>query len=152
MNALTSTDSTNALGSPSDATLGYAGNVSPAEAWQRARAREALLVDVRSSAEWRFVGRVPGAIHVPWAEGLDLLRNPRFVDDLDRALDGRRDLPALLLCRSGVRSVLAARAATQAGFGAVFNVLEGFEGTLDERRQRGRQDGWRHRGLPWEQA
>jgi rhodanese-related sulfurtransferase len=131
---------------------GFAGHVPPALAWRLVQAGHATLVDVRSGAEWRFVGRVPGAVHVPWADGLDLALNPRFLADLAQAVDHRLDRPVLLLCRSGVRSVKAAQAATAAGFTAAFNVLEGFEGALDERRQRGHRDGWRRLGLPWEQG
>jgi rhodanese-related sulfurtransferase len=131
---------------------GFAGHLPPDEAWALLRDGVATLVDVRSSAELRFVGRVPGAVHVPWADGLDLVPNPRFVDDLLVAVGGRLDRPVLMLCRSGVRSIKAAQAATAAGFDAAFNVLEGFEGAIDERRQRGHRDGWRRRGLPWEQG
>jgi rhodanese-related sulfurtransferase len=60
-----------------------------------------------------------------------------------------RNLPVLLLCRSGKRSVLAAEAAAKAGLTHVFNVLEGFEGEIDEDQRRGKSDGWRFHGLPW---
>jgi rhodanese-related sulfurtransferase len=93
---------------------------------------------------------VPGSVHVPWATGTALTRNPRFVRELEAKLGGR-DKVALLLCRSGKRSALAAEAATKAGAALVFNVLEGFEGDLDENNQRGRLNGWRTHGLPWVQ-
>lgn len=128
----------------------YAGNVTPREAWALVRAGDAVLVDVRSTAERKFVGRVPGSVHVPWADGMDLAPNPRFLDDLARHSD--RDDIVLLLCRSGKRSALAAEAAVKAGFASVFNVLEGFEGELDEAGHRGSIDGWRVRGLPWVQG
>lgn len=133
--------------------LGYAGSVAPREAWRLIESGQAVLVDVRSAEELTFVGRVPGGRHVAWASGTGLTRNPRFVRELEAkvAEDGGRDAVLLLLCRSGKRSVLAAQAATKAGFSHVFNVLEGFEGELDERGQRGHQDGWRHHGLPWAQ-
>lgn len=133
--------------------LGYAGSVAPREAWRLVESGQAVLVDVRSAEELTFVGRVPGSRHVAWASGTGLTRNPRFVRELEAkvAEDGGRDAVLLLLCRSGKRSVLAAQAATKAGFSHVFNVLEGFEGELDERGQRGHQDGWRHHGLPWVQ-
>jgi rhodanese-related sulfurtransferase len=109
-----------------------------------------VLVDVRSNEERVFVGHVPGSVHVPWATGTALTRNPRFVRELEAKLGGK-DKVALLLCRSGKRSALAAEAATKAGASLVFNVLEGFEGDLDENYQRGRLNGWRTHGLPWVQ-
>ena len=127
--------------------LPFAGGVTPQEAWALVQAAAATLVDVRSAEERKFVGHVPGGLHVPWATGTALTRNPRFVREL-QAKVGRDDV-VLLLCRSGKRSALAAGAATQAGFAQVYNVLEGFEGELNELQQRGTTDGWRHRGLPW---
>ncbi|RMX07691.1 rhodanese-like domain-containing protein [Corticibacter populi] len=131
--------------------LGYAGGVTPQEAWSLAQAGDAVLVDVRSGEELAFVGRVPGSVHVAWATGTALTRNPRFVRELEAKLasHGGKEAVALLLCRSGKRSVLAAKAATQAGFTHVFNVLEGFEGEIDASGQRGHGDGWRFHGLPW---
>jgi len=130
--------------------LGYAGGISPAEAWALVQTGAAKLVDVRSNEELVFVGRVPEALHVAWATGTSLNRNPRFAKELEQRIGGK-DVPALLVCRSGKRSVEAAKAATAAGFTAVFNVLEGFEGELDDRGQRGNLDGWRRAGLPWYQ-
>jgi rhodanese-related sulfurtransferase len=129
--------------------LPYAGGVTPLQAWQIVRAGGAVLVDVRTAEERKFVGHVPGSVHVPWATGTGLTRNPRFARELEAKVPKHQ--PVLLLCRSGKRSVLAATAAAQAGFTAVYNVLEGFEGELDERQQRGHQDGWRFYALPWVQ-
>jgi rhodanese-related sulfurtransferase len=84
---------------------------------------------------------------VAWATGTSLVRNPRFARELEAKV--RKTDMVLFLCRSGKRSALAAEAAAKAGFTSVFNVLEGFEGNLDESRQRGRLDGWRFHGLPW---
>ncbi|PKO43425.1 MAG: rhodanese [Betaproteobacteria bacterium HGW-Betaproteobacteria-3] len=135
------------------AGLAYAGGVSPQLAWDLTQAGEAVLVDVRSGEERKFVGHVPGSVHVAWATGTNLTRNPRFVRELEAKLAdcGGKDATALLLCRSGKRSVLAAEAATKAGFTHVLNVLEGFEGEIDNHQQRGHGDGWRFRGLPWVQ-
>ena len=130
--------------------LSYAGGVSPPAVWALASSAQAVLVDVRSNEERVFVGYVPGSVHVPWATGTALTRNPRFVRELEAKLGGR-DKVALLLCRSGKRSALAAEAAAKAGASLVFNVLEGFEGDLDENYQRGRLNGWRTHGLPWVQ-
>ena len=129
--------------------LAYAGGVSPQIAWQLFSSDEALLVDVRSAEERKFVGHVPGSLHVPWATGTNLLRNPRFVRELE-AKTGK-DLDVLLLCRSGKRSALAAEAAAKAGFTRVFNVLEGFEGEINSNGHRGISDGWRFHHLPWVQ-
>jgi len=133
--------------------LSYAGGVSPRQAWDLFSAGHAMLVDVRTAEERKFVGHVPGSVHVAWATGTSLTRNPRFVRELEARLasDGGKDAVVLLLCRSGKRSVLAAEAAAAAGFGHVFNVLEGFEGEIDARQQRGGSDGWRFHGLPWVQ-
>ena len=133
--------------------LTYAGGVPPALAWQLVQANRALLVDVRSTEERKFVGHVPGSLHVAWATGTSLVRNPRFVRELEAKLakDGGKDAVVLLLCRSGKRSVLAAEAAAAAGFTHVFNVLEGFEGEIDAHLHRGGSDGWRFQGLPWVQ-
>ena len=131
------------------AGLPYAGSVPPREAWALVQSGEATLVDVRSAEERKFVGHVPGSVHVAWANGTALTRNPRFVRELEAKV--RKDEVVLLLCRSGKRSALAGEAATKAGFMNVFNVLEGFEGELNEAQQRGTADGWRFRGFPWVQ-
>jgi rhodanese-related sulfurtransferase len=128
----------------------YAGGVSPAEAWALVSSGQAVLVDVRTNEERVFVGYVPGSVHVPWATGTALTRNPRFARELEARLGGK-DKVVLLLCRSGKRSALAAEAFAKAGAALAFNVLEGFEGDLDEQQQRGHVNGWRKRGLPWVQ-
>lgn len=130
--------------------LPFAGTVGPQDAWALVSAGQAVLVDVRSNEERVFVGYVPGSVHVPWATGTALNRNPRFARELEAKLGGK-DRIVLLLCRSGKRSALAAEAASKAGLSLVFNVAEGFEGELDEHHQRGRLDGWRRHGLPWVQ-
>lgn len=132
-----------------DIGLSYAGSLPPADAWALFQAGEAVIVDVRSGEERKFVGQVPGAVHVAWASGTALTRNPRFVRELEAKVG--HDQVVLLLCRSGKRSALAAEVATKAGFANAFNVLEGFEGELDADSHRGTADGWRFRGLPWVQ-
>jgi rhodanese-related sulfurtransferase len=131
------------------AGLPYAGSVTPQQAWALHQSGEAVLVDVRTNEERTFVGRVPDTLHVAWATGTSLTRNPRFVRELE-AKTGK-DAVVVLLCRSGNRSALAAEAAAKAGFTHVFNVLEGFEGDLSDAGQRGAQNGWRFHGLPWVQ-
>ncbi|MGE0313993.1 MAG: rhodanese-like domain-containing protein [Lautropia sp.] len=135
---------------PPPTPVGYAGDLSPAEAWRRVQAGEAVLVDVRTSDELFWIGRVPGAPAVEWAQGRGMTPNPNFVAELAAVVP--KDTPVLFLCRSGGRSVSAAKAATAAGYRAAFNVLEGFEGVLDQNRQRGTLGGWRKAGLPWEQG
>jgi len=132
------------------AGLAFAGSVTPPLAWHLFSTRQAVLIDVRTSEERKFVGHVPGSVHVPWATGTALTRNPRFVRELESKLGGK-DAVALLLCRSGKRSTLAAEAASKAGLSCIFNVQEGFEGELNDLQQRGHADGWRFHGLPWVQ-
>jgi len=129
--------------------LRYAGAVTPPEAWQLVRSGAARLIDVRTAAEFKFVGHVPEALLVPWAAGTALTRNPRFVRELESKV--AKDRVVLFLCRSGKRSALAAEAAARAGYPHAFNILEGFEGDLDDRQQRGGLGGWRRHGLPWVQ-
>ena len=129
--------------------LPYAGIISPEQAWGLVQLGQAVLVDVRTAEERRFVGQVPGSIHVPWATGLNLQRNPRFVRELESQV--KRDDALLFLCRSGTRSAEAAKAATEGRFRNVFSIADGFEGELDARGQRGYQGGWRFLGLPWTQ-
>lgn len=134
-----------------ESRLPYAGGVVPQVAWALFSQGLAQLVDVRTAEERHFVGHVPATLHVPWATGTALTRNPRFVRELEAKLapHGGKDAVVLLLCRSGKRSALAAEAAAKAGFTQVFNVFEGFEGELDALGQRGHGDGWRFHGLPW---
>jgi rhodanese-related sulfurtransferase len=131
------------------AGLTFSGELKPEDAWHIAQSGAAILVDVRSAEELRFVGHVPGSVHVAWASGVSLTRNPRFARELESKVG--KDKPILLLCRSAKRSARAAEAAVKAGFRHAFNVLEGFEGELDAKGHRGGQDGWRFRGLPWAQ-
>ena len=128
--------------------LPYAGAVTPVEAWRLVSQRAARLVDVRTPAEFRFVGSVPGSVNIEW-RGTDVLPTAMFLDALRNKVDPAQ--PVLLLCRSAVRSDSAARAAAAAGFTRVYNVLEGFEGQRNHARQRGLIDGWRRHGRPWEQ-
>lgn len=127
--------------------LPYAGSVAPQDAWALFQSGEAVLIDVRTAEERKFVGHVPDTKHVAWMTGLSLSRNPRFVKELE-AKAGKDDV-VLLLCRSGKRSAAAAEAAAKAGFKNVFNILEGFEGDIDEQQRRGSFNGWRNAGLPW---
>lgn len=134
-----------------DSSDRFAGTLSPKEAWKLFDAGEAVLVDVRTEEELAFVGRVPHAIHVPWATWPGMRRNADFLRDLEDEVDDK-NTPVLFLCRSGQRSAAAAAAATEAGYEHAYNIAEGFEGDLDDEKHRGGTGGWRHRGLPWEQS
>jgi sulfur dioxygenase len=127
---------------------GYAGDVSPQLAWRWVQDGEAVMVDVRTDAEREWVGFVPGALPVAWKQWPGMAMNAQFDQAVREAAAGGRKL--VLLCRSGVRSVAAARRATELGLEA-YNILEGFEGDPDGQGQRGRKGGWRFHGLPWRQ-
>lgn len=135
----------------------YAGDITPEEAWKLLNDDpEAMLVDVRTDAEWRFVG-VPDVsslgrdvVFVQWS-GTDGKRNERFVEELIEAGVSPGNRPVVFLCRSGNRSIGAAAAATAAGIAPSYNVLDGFEGDLDDAGHRGAR-GWRALGLPWRQS
>lgn len=128
---------------------GYAGDVTPQLAHEWMASGEAVLVDVRSDAEREWVGQVPGGVAVAWKQWPGMAVNPRFDEAIRAAVPAGKK--AVLLCRSGVRSVAAARRATELGIEA-YNILEGFEGDADEEGHRGRKGGWRFHGLPWRQG
>ena len=128
---------------------GYAGDVSPQLACQWWQAGDAVLVDIRTDAEREWVGFVPGAVSLAWKQWPGMTMNARFDESLKAAVPTGKKV--LLLCRSGVRSIAAARRATALGLEA-YNVLEGFEGDPDEHAQRGCKGGWRFHGLPWRQG
>lgn len=138
--------------------MSYAGDITPQQAWELLRDNpEAVLVDVRTEAEWRFVG-VPDTspidrqtVLIEWVDSSGA-RNGEFVEQLTSALEGRNpEAPVVFLCRSGQRSIGAAVAATDTGIAPSYNVLEGFEGPVDEFGHRG-GTGWRALGLPWRQS
>ncbi len=141
-----------AVSPPSETTVraaqGYAGDVMPQLAAQWLARGEAVLVDVRSDAEREWVGYVPGALPVAWKQWPGMTLNEGFDAELRAAAPAGAKV--VLLCRSGVRSIAAAKRATELGFEA-YNILEGFEGDVDAQGHRGRTGGWRLRGLPWKQ-
>jgi rhodanese-related sulfurtransferase len=116
----------------------------------------ARLIDVRSKVEFGYVGHPIRAVHVPWKEFPDWNENPNFAAEVDAALtnDGEvsKDRALLMICRSGARSLKAGEALLRVGYTSVYNVEEGFEGDKDEHQHRGNINGWRYRGLPWEQG
>ena len=127
---------------------GYAGDVTPqtAQAWMQAG--RAVLVDVRTDAEREWVGFVPGAQAVAWKQWPGMAPNPDF--DAQVRAAAQHGQPLAMLCRSGVRSIAAARRATELGLVA-YNIVGGFEGDPDDNAQRGHLNGWRRAGLPWRQ-
>ena len=131
--------------------LPYAGAVTPDEALALVKANpDAKLIDVRTRAEWTYVGRPEDAAEIEWQTFPDMTVNPNFLDELARVAG--KESPVLFICRSGVRSHHAALEAHAAGWQTALNVLEGFEGDLDENQKRNRVNGWRFRGLPWSQS
>jgi len=141
---------------------GYAGNVTAREAFEELSGQEqSVLVDVRTQAEWSFVGlpdlRPIGKepVLAEWQSFPSSGPNPDFattVLDLlvKKGLD--QSAPIYFLCRSGARSQAAAIALTEAGFKTCFNISDGFEGPLDEAGHRGTRCGWKAAGLPWIQS
>jgi len=128
--------------------LPYAGSLTPQEVVETMRlAPGARLVDVRTRAELDWVGRIPQAVEIEWAFYPGMAENLHFVAQLKQQVD--RESLLFFLSRSGRRSDLAARAASEAGFTNCYNVLEGFEGDKDANGQRGKVGGWRLAGLPW---
>lgn len=136
----------------------HAGDLSPTDAYRAlADDARAVLVDVRTQAEWSYVG-VPDLsgigrelVRIEWQRYPDGAVNADFVDDLERA-GVPKDAHVLFLCRSGVRSAAAARVVTAAGWHRAYNVAEGFEGPLDAAGHRGADRGWKASGLPWRQS
>lgn len=136
----------------------YAGDVSPREAWRiLSEDAGAALIDVRTDAEWRYVGLpdlsgLDKSTHcVAWQVFPDLRHNPDFIADVEGCgLERTRTL--LLICRSGQRSRDAAIALTTAGYERCYNVADGFEGPRDAEGHRGTAAGWKVSGLPWGQG
>lgn len=127
---------------------GYAGDVTPETAARWLASGEAVMVDVRTDAEREWVGFVPGAVPLAWKQWPGMALNPDFDAGIRAAVPAGGK--AVLLCRSGVRSVAAAKRAAELGVTA-YNILEGFEGDADADGHRGNKGGWRRRGLPWKQ-
>jgi rhodanese-related sulfurtransferase len=131
------------------ASLPYAGEVTPQEAYRLFSEHGAKIVDVRSEFEYGYIGRVNGASLISWRFWPSGEANPNFLVELRRQCADSDII--LFLCRSAVRSHSTAVAAAAAGFTRAFNIAEGFEGDLDEHGQRGNIGGWRKAGLPWVQ-
>jgi rhodanese-related sulfurtransferase len=138
------------------------GQLSSADAWARLSSNpSAMLVDVRTRAEWAFVG-VPDisslgrqCVFAEWQSFPDNRIDPAFPDRVTSALvavGADHDTEVLFICRSGGRSQLAAETMASAGYTRCRNVSDGFEGPLDGNRRRGLMAGWKSAGLPWLQG
>ena len=131
--------------------LPYLGALLPSEAYAMLQeVPGAKLIDVRTQAEWNYVGRIPGAIEIEWQMYPTGQLNPAFLDELRARVE--KEAVAMFLCRSGVRSNSAAALAASAGYTQAFNILEGFEGNRDVQSHRNTVGGWRVAGLPWFQS
>ena len=118
----------------------------------------AVLLDIRSTMEHLFVGHPKGAIHIAWVDEPEWTINPQFLTRVRELMlgggvdSGSGATPVILICRSGKRTVDAGNLLVENGFDEVYNVLEGFEGELDQEHHRCTLGGWRFHGLPWEQC
>jgi len=137
--------------------MSYKRNLLPKMAVERLQNNpQALFVDVRSKAEYKYVGFPENSILIPWIDDPDWEPNPEaFSDAVMQELDGRENLlntEIILICRSGFRSNEALKCLENKGFTQVSHVASGFEGDLDENDHRGNLNGWRHDGMPWSQS
>ncbi len=136
----------------------YAGDLSPEDTWELLQKdKSAVLVDVRTDAEFSYVGGPdPKKVKNPffkisWVLFPDMNRNPHFEDSVRDAVPDK-NTPIAFLCRSGVRSLAAAKAMTALGYTRCYNIAEGFEGDKNADNHRGTVNGWKVRGLPWVQG
>ena len=135
-------------------------HLTPVQAYETLQENpRAILIDVRSNMEFLFVGHPKGSIHLPWIDEPDWDINPNFIRQVRELMlggiicdDDTGCAPIILICRSGKRSVEAGNLLIEAGFKDVYNVLDGFEGELDDQHHRSTLGGWRYEGLPWEQC
>lgn len=137
--------------------MSYKRNLLPKMAIERLQNNpQALFVDVRSKAEYKYVGYPENSILIPWIDDPDWEPSPEaFSDAVMQELDGRENLSdteIILICRSGFRSNEALKCLENKGFTQVSHVASGFEGDLDENDHRGNLNGWRHDGMPWSQS
>ena len=134
---------------------GLAGEIEARDAWKiLEQDKDAILIDVRTDAEWAFVG-LPDlsplgktVVRLSWQAFPDMAVDPAFCDKLE-SLGLPRNAPLLFMCRSGARSRAAAEAMAARGYARCYNVADGFEGDPDEHRHRGTINGWKAAGLPW---
>ena len=137
-------------------------HVSPKTAYQylQDNPENSILVDIRSSMEYLFVGHPAGSIHIAWIDEPDWDVNPDFCEEVKQALarrcgeskDPLKDGTVVLCCRSGKRTLDAGAKLLESGFRQVLHIDEGFEGDRDDNYHRSTLGGWRFHGLPWEQC
>ncbi|MEI2636402.1 MAG: rhodanese-like domain-containing protein [Methylotenera sp.] len=128
--------------------LPYSGALTPLEAYEvLQKTPHAKLVDVRTTAELELVGKIPGATHIEWAFYPGMVANPDFAAHLEMQVD--KEALVIFICRTGGRSHNAAATAAKLGFTEAYNMLEGFEGDVNEKKQRTLINGWKKAGLPW---
>lgn len=134
--------------------------ISPQQAWDLLEGdSQVVLLDVRTSMEYEYVGHPPNALHVPWMDAPDWNIDTAFVDKVRKALvkrsgseKGIEAIVMLVMCRSGKRSQAAAEELVRQGFSDLYNIEAGFEGDLDNNKHRNTTNGWRVANLPWEQS
>lgn len=136
---------------------GYAGDISPIEAWDILRTHEnSIMIDVRTSAEWNYVGMVDlsslgkEVSQIEWKIFPNMTINPNFIEQVKKICTNT-EVKIFSLCRSGQRSISTSKVLTRAGFKECYNVLEGFEGDKDDHGHRGHLGGWKFHDLPWKQ-
>jgi len=135
-------------------------HISATEAWKIIQKEpKVAFIDVRSDMEYLFIGHPIGAVNIPWITEPDWVVNPDFVRDVRKLVLGgiiespeHHSVPVILICRSGNRSDEAGKLLVGNGFTRVYNVIQGFEGELDEHHHRSTLGGWRYEQLPWEQC
>ncbi len=136
---------------------GYAGDLTPEETWEILKNEEsAVLIDVRTAAEWNYVGVADLSslskeqLTISWVTFPGNQKNENFVTEVESVcLD--KEAKVISICRSGVRSIATSKTLTEAGYTQAYNVLEGFEGNKNDDEHRGNVGGWKVRGLPWKQ-
>lgn len=134
--------------------------LTPKAAWELMQEdSRTVLIDVRSSMEFLFVGHAVDSVHVPWIDAPEWTVNPKFVAEVRKVMLGGvglhemgADAAVVLICRSGKRSLEAGKLLVNEGFREVYNIIEGFEGGLDSGHHRSTMGGWRFEGLPWNQC
>jgi len=137
--------------------MSYKRNLLPKMAVERMNKNpEAVLIDVRTQAEHKYVGFPVNSILIPWFDEPDLESDPdAFYASVIAELSNRSDVmdtELILICRSGFRSNEALKCLQSKGFTCVSHVASGFEGDLDENDHRGNLNGWRNDGMPWSQG
>lgn len=134
--------------------------ISPQQAWEILEGDpQAVLLDVRTTMEYEYVGHPSNALHIPWMDAPEWTINAEFVNKVREALIKRtgadqdiESLAILAICRSGKRSQAVAEELVRQGFNNLYNIEDGFEGDLDNNGQRNTINGWRVASLPWEQS